>query len=360
MSRRNIPGSSEFFHRREARRLLRRLLAAAVGCGILGTAFVLWNDAELLFQSPVRGWRSVRFLWVSDTLQAAAESLTTLWFLTVGTCLGSFMNVVVYRLPLGKSLLGSSHCPYCRAGILPRDNVPVLGWIWRGGRCRRCWLPIASRYPKVELSVGLVILGLAVSDIALEGGLFHRGRLGFSATLYEGQAQPLIKFATDSLLICTLMVAFLINADGARIPRQLFTPAILWLALVRLAWPTALTPSWTSYVFAPHSRLNSLSALLADAGLGWCLGCLWSAWARTCEKEPANLVPWNLTLATLMVWLGWQAAPIGMLTLVMVGGTYLISRRPPGADRPRKLDSELLGGISIVAVGWIIVSSILR
>jgi len=78
------------------------------------------------------------------------------WFTLVvagafGAALGSFLNVCVYRLPRNESLLHPpSSCPACGARIAWYDNVPVLGWLWLAGRCRRCRAPISPQYPLVE------------------------------------------------------------------------------------------------------------------------------------------------------------------------------------------------------------------
>ena len=73
----------------------------------------------------------------------------------LGLVVGSFLNVVIHRLPRGESLLHpGSHCPACDAKIAPWDNVPVLAYLWLGGRCRRCGARIALRYPLVELAPG--------------------------------------------------------------------------------------------------------------------------------------------------------------------------------------------------------------
>jgi leader peptidase (prepilin peptidase) / N-methyltransferase len=75
-----------------------------------------------------------------------------------GLLLGSFLNVVAYRLPRGESLaFPPSHCPSCDTPIKPYDNVPVLSWLLLRGRCRSCGEPIAWRYPLVELTTALLM-----------------------------------------------------------------------------------------------------------------------------------------------------------------------------------------------------------
>jgi leader peptidase (prepilin peptidase)/N-methyltransferase len=83
--------------------------------------------------------------------------------LAVGVVVGSFANVCVFRLPRGRSLVrpGSS-CPGCATPIQPRDNVPVLSYLWLRGRCRHCGARISPRYPLVELANGLLYLALAL------------------------------------------------------------------------------------------------------------------------------------------------------------------------------------------------------
>jgi leader peptidase (prepilin peptidase)/N-methyltransferase len=72
----------------------------------------------------------------------------------LGACVGSFVNVVVYRLPRHLSLWHPpSHCPHCHTRLRPWDNVPILGWLWLRGRCRYCGAGISGRYPLVETAM---------------------------------------------------------------------------------------------------------------------------------------------------------------------------------------------------------------
>ena len=75
----------------------------------------------------------------------------------LGAIVGSFLNVVAYRLPRGESLVHPpSACPSCGTPVKPYDNVPVLGWLWLRGKCRACGAPISPRYPIVEAVTGLL------------------------------------------------------------------------------------------------------------------------------------------------------------------------------------------------------------
>lgn len=90
-----------------------------------------------------------------------------------GAMIGSFLNVVVYRLPRRESLVRpASHCTACGVAVKPYDNVPILSWLFLRGRCRNCSAAISKRYPLVEaltalLCVGAILAGGAVSMIAL-------------------------------------------------------------------------------------------------------------------------------------------------------------------------------------------------
>lgn len=80
----------------------------------------------------------------------------------LGLAVGSFGNVVIYRVPRGESVVSPpSACPRCGTGIAPQHNVPVLSWLWLRGRCATCREPISVRYPLVEASVG-ALFGLIV------------------------------------------------------------------------------------------------------------------------------------------------------------------------------------------------------
>ena len=81
-----------------------------------------------------------------------------------GAIIGSFLNVVAWRLPRKESLLHPpSACPKCNTPIKPYDNVPVLGWLWLRGKCRACGEPISARYPIVEAVTGLLCAACVLS-----------------------------------------------------------------------------------------------------------------------------------------------------------------------------------------------------
>src|SRR5512137_2691981 len=96
-------------------------------------------DAENWARVPFSFWSVVLFLF--------------------GSMVGSFLNVCIYRMPLGLSVVSPpSHCPHCRYSIPWYLNIPLITWLYLRGRCRECQAPIAARYFLVELVTGLFFL----------------------------------------------------------------------------------------------------------------------------------------------------------------------------------------------------------
>jgi leader peptidase (prepilin peptidase) / N-methyltransferase len=104
-----------------------------------------------------------------------------------GACIGSFLNVCVYRWPENLSVVSPpSRCPHCGTRIRWYDNVPVLGWLWLRGKCRACRAPVSIQYPLIELLVAGVWVGCllwrGVSWDALSAAVFLTIVLGIALT----------------------------------------------------------------------------------------------------------------------------------------------------------------------------------
>ncbi|MEO1815712.1 MAG: prepilin peptidase [Acetobacterium sp.] len=131
-----------------------------------------------------------------------------LYIFVIGIVIGSFLNVVIYRVPKEISFAkGRSFCPHCQAQIKGYHNVPVFSYLWLRGKCADCGEPISIRYPLVELFTGL----MAVLVFAVYGFSF----------------QWLVVFAAGAILICITMIDF----DTMTIPNglviALMAPALL-------------------------------------------------------------------------------------------------------------------------------------
>ena len=163
------------------------------------------------------------------------ETLFLFWFFFVGAAFGSFLNVVVYRLPLGKSLsYPPSHCPNCSHPIRWYDNVPVIGWLQLGGKCRDCKAPISIRYPLVEGVCGIVtalFVFLLFTYRIVPPDILATNLI--TTTEIDEQLPPLESvFALLTVymaLFYTLLAAGLIEHDGHAIPVKLYVPLILTL-----------------------------------------------------------------------------------------------------------------------------------
>jgi leader peptidase (prepilin peptidase) / N-methyltransferase len=136
------------------------------------------------------------------------------WLCVMGGAVGSFLNVVVYRLPNGVSLITPpSHCPACKQPIRWFDNVPVFGWIMLGGRCRNCRSPISIRYPLVEAVTAAMFGGLALVENPLS-----------------------VAYGCHLVWLCTLLCGVLIAIDRKRPPLRLFIPALVAGVVWIVAW----------------------------------------------------------------------------------------------------------------------------
>ncbi len=140
------------------------------------------------------------------------------WLISVavyGGCIGSFLNVVIYRLPEGKSLVTpGSRCPSCGHGLAWYDNVPVLAWLWLRGRCRYCKTSISIQYPLVEALTGLMFAGLFavyyMTDLRWE---FSTPDHGFQGTWQI--------YVVHAVLLAGLIASTIIDAKLFIIPRQI-------------------------------------------------------------------------------------------------------------------------------------------
>lgn len=150
-----------------------------------------------------------------------AQQTAILIFLTaMGGCIGSFLNVVVYRWPRGASVVSpGSRCPHCDHPIRGIHNIPVFSWLMLGGKCYDCKGPIAGRYALVEAIVAVVIfLGLAV-----------HGFYDTDTKSMVGMHDPLhwTLYGFQVVLVCSLLCAYLIRHDGFPVPKALYATAVL-------------------------------------------------------------------------------------------------------------------------------------
>lgn len=162
----------------------------------------------------------------------------------LGAFVGSFLNLVVYRLPRGESVVKPrSRCPGCGAAIAGRDNVPMLSWLVLRGRCRGCGARISARYPAVELLTALVFAAVA-SIRGLDADLLLE--LPFAAMLAA--------------------VAF-IDLEHRIVPNRILLPAAVWALVVS---PLVRPDQLIEILLAGVAALTFLlvSAVVYPAGMG--------------------------------------------------------------------------------------------
>jgi leader peptidase (prepilin peptidase)/N-methyltransferase len=134
---------------------------------------------------------------------------------------GSFINVVVYRVPRGESLImPASHCPHCQHPIRPWDNIPLISWIILKGHCRDCGAPISFRYPLVEMLAAVLLL-------------LSCYKYGVSAS-----------FAFYSILLLGLLALSLIDLEHYLLPNRIVIP--LWIFGLVFEIIFRVIPLWKS------------------------------------------------------------------------------------------------------------------
>lgn len=199
-----------------------------------------------------------------------------LFVFAFGACVGSFLNVVVWRLPREESLVSPpSHCPKCNTKLAWYDNVPVFGWLALGGKCRYCKQPISPRYPIVEAITGLLFVFYYVMFFIWQIGPCPPAPTMITNEL-TGQLQPLPAiltiqqhwpiFALYMFLIACLFAASLIDAELFIIPIQIpwtaFVVGVIVHALVdRPSLPGALNVELTGACFALGGSIGLLISI---------------------------------------------------------------------------------------------------
>ena len=288
-----------------------------------------WLTSILDFtRLPSRTLKYLRFAEFAQTKMM--QCLILIWLFFVGSCFASFLDVVAWRVPRGRSINGSSKCPFCNNRLGIRDNVPVIGWVGNGGRCRHCRLPISPRYLIVEIILGLIFLALCLVEI-FGGGMnlpfrdFGESK-GFQNLIFDPGIEPqkwvLIRLAVYHLtLICFLFTSVLIRSEKLKIPVSIFVTGIVFGVAFPLLWPDMLLVSWQVGVqeLIPLNRFSANQIITLVAGLsGGCGMGLIVHWSYSFFKFDQNEKPKVdqssyifepvAALGLVGLFLGWQSA----------------------------------------------------
>ena len=221
-------------------------------------------------------------------------TLLVLVMAVVGLLVGSFLNVVIWRVPRGESIVSPpSHCPGCDRPVRPRDNVPVLSWLLLRGRCRDCGQRISVRYPLVEVGTAAIfaVLTLRIGLDAALPAFLYLGAIGVALTM--------------------------IDLDVKRLPNVIVLPS--YVVALALLTGAALV----------HGDLSSLLA----AVLG--MAALFALYFLLALVYPAGMGLGDVKLAGVLGiylgWLGWAEVVTGGFLAFFFGGlvgvALMIGRR---------------------------------
>jgi leader peptidase (prepilin peptidase)/N-methyltransferase len=232
-----------------------------------------------------------------DLLPDSLRTVLAVWATVVGAAVGSFLNVVIARVPAGDSIVRPrSRCPRCHTPIAWYDNVPVLSWIVLRARCRSCALPISPRYPLVEL------MGAGAGWLA-----FHR---------HGPSPAALVELA----FVATLLAIALIDLDTWSVFRVMSFP-LVGLGLVANALGVGGAPS------AVSSALGAAIAFVTLGLFAWGATALFRRTGRIGPDEEAMGLGDVHILTAVGAFLGaWALLPIVLLASVQgsVVGAILI------------------------------------
>lgn len=237
-----------------------------------------------------------------------------LWVFCFGACFGSFMNVVIYRVPARINLAWPpSSCPLCKHAIRPFDNVPVLAWLWLKGRCRDCKASISPRYPLVEALVGLLFVAVVIGEINTQGEYLPIPAAQALHLLPESQQQTSLWLTAVQHLwvLCVLFCAAFIAYDG-KSPTWPFWLISLIVALCLAEIPSALKPVPLSRTWPGPEWLIPLAGAASGLALGALLGTL----IRRSQSSPIIATAGASALCGAA--LGWQGVTL-VLPIVTLG-----------------------------------------
>ncbi|KTR51770.1 prepilin peptidase [Curtobacterium oceanosedimentum] len=214
-----------------------------------------------------------------------------------GLALGSFLNVVVHRVPAGLSVVApASACPGCSHPIRRRDNVPVVSWLALRGRCRDCSTAISARYPLVEAATAVLFLlvGIRFAPASDASGAAAVGALVLLVVLLTAMAGS--------------VALALIDIDTHRLPNRIVLPAYP-VFLVLLTLSSTLTGDWDALVrgsvgMVVLGGVYLLLALAVPRGMG--LG----------DVKLAGV------LGLMLAYLGWGPLAVGAFAAFLLGGTF--------------------------------------
>ena len=288
------------------------------------------------------------------------------WIAAVGGSIGSFLNVVVYRLPRGMSLSRpKSHCPKCGTAIRRGDNLPVLGWLRLRGRCRTCGLPISARYPLVEAATATLFLALAHAELFTAGANLPNRlasvNYGPLYVIWETRWDLVALTIYHISLLCLLLAIGLTVWDGFAPPRTLRNAALVLgllppvvlpflhpvpafsINIVPGHWPvwTTSLPGGGQFGFTPAALVTGLTGLLAGLALAQVL--------VRAASTPADRGGVRAALAAVGMFLGPQAAVSAALLAAVLAVVVAVASQLLRRPLPSTIAATTAGAVQLFA-----------
>lgn len=283
-----------------------------------------------------------------------ADAVAVVLLVALGANLGSFLNVVVHRLPRGESVVtGGSRCPACGAAIRWHDNVPVCGWLMLGGRCRDCGGPISPRYPLVEAAAA-VLVGAVASVELLSGGhnlpgeIFAGRRPGMDGLLLDPEWSLVAACAVHCAVLVTLLAWALIDHDGHPVPWRWagITTALAVVAAAALPGVQPVGAGFGSAVGLPASTIASAAGIAA----GWLGGQILGGQILGGRAAAPMLI-------LLGAALGWQAVvAVAVLAIAFAGLRRLLSAVWPAVRVGHGLGCDIVIAAMVHQLAWRLIS----
>jgi leader peptidase (prepilin peptidase)/N-methyltransferase len=233
----------------------------------------------------------------------------------VGTVVGSFLNVCIYRLPLEKSVIWpDSRCPRCLGRIGALENVPILSWLVLGASCKTCKLPISARYPLVEALVGLLFAVIYLADAEYGFPIGTRDTTIYLAVFYH------------CIFAAVLVTISFVDYDWTIVPPVLTNFGIVWGIAVAAIDP-AIRPAPASATTHLGGLAVGVTGALVAAGIILLIRVL-GAIAFRREAMGAGDIH---ILAVIGATMGWQAAILTIFLSAFFGLVPAVAKLVPYA-----------------------------
>jgi leader peptidase (prepilin peptidase)/N-methyltransferase len=233
----------------------------------------------------------------------------------VGTVVGSFLNVCIYRIPLEKSVIWpDSRCPRCLGRIGATENVPILSWLVLGASCKTCKLPISARYPLVEGLVGLLFAAVYLGDAEYGFPVGTKNTTVYLAVLYH------------CVFVAVLVAISFIDYDWTIVPPVLTNFGVLW-GLVVGAIDPAIRPAPAAATTHLGGLVVGLIGAASAAGIILAIRVLGGLLFR---REAMGAGDIHI-LAVVGATMGWQAAVLTIFLSAFLGLIPAVAKLVPYA-----------------------------